>query len=328
MQGLDRTLRQNGSSPRRLIQALWDAQNTGGTTPLSRQTYETIGSILRSCIAENNLHRFYPAGSARLDQIIRRIARTNFQKIALNWNGVSLQLAQVLCKLALYDIILLVDDSSSIRTANPVDGRMAELMFVSSVIADVAALFDDDGIDIEFLNCEGSYKEIRGGRVAGQILNRCGFSGNTRLGYALHRKIHSRFFNRAPQPSPLRMHKPVLVYIITDGEPCGEPREALERQIRRGSDYLRSQGYPADLFRYQIAQVGNDLRSTAYLNELDQRPGLGELIDVTSRYGIEVRQIPRLTPELYLVKLLLGAIDRRFDAMDETRQRLAPGRYY
>ncbi|KAG9070241.1 hypothetical protein KI688_009576 [Linnemannia hyalina] len=258
---LEFRLRKNGSNPQRIIKSLRErpkvnAQNSAEIPP----PRATVNSVLK----------------------------TDFQNIAGHWQGVSAQMAQRLCKLALYDVVLLVDDSSSIRMHNEDDGRLDDLELMASIIAEATALFDDDGIDIEFLN-----------------------------GHALREKVHRRFFRKASSTdTPLKLRKPFLVFIITDGASAGEPEHNLERQIRKASEYLMGEGYSPDFFRYQIVQVGRNRRASEFLQDLKEQLVVEEFVDVTSRYGVEKRQLALMgfepTPELYLVKLLFGAIDGRF----------------
>ncbi|KAF9912501.1 hypothetical protein EC991_010588 [Linnemannia zychae] len=342
---LEKSLRRNNSSSQRVLQTLQNAQASSSNKhpnphhrnrnhdyyQPSQQTIHAIKSHLRSCITENSLESLYsindPSFNSRFHRALHRVLQTNFHKnIALDWKGVNVQLAQVLCKLALYDIILLIDDSSSIQKANHIDGRLEDLEFLVSTIAEVAALFDDDGIDIEFLNSERFHRGVKEGQAVRRILNEVEFLGKTRIGEALHDKIHRRFFHEAAaNGTKLEMQKPVLVFIITDGEPYGEPMDALEFQIRKASRFLQQNGYPTDFISYQIAQVGNDPKASAFLNSLDENRDLGDFIDVTARFEIEAGQLERLgydpTPEVYLIKLLLGAIDQRFDRMNEQQRR-------
>jgi hypothetical protein len=188
---------------------------------------------------------------------------------------------------------------------------------IASILAEVSALFDQDGIDIEFLNNEEKYRGIREGKIASQILHDLEFRGKTKLGHALRQKIHRRFFHKSSSTdSSLKMKKPVLVFIITDGAPAGEPENNLERQIRNAREYLDDEGYPPDFFRYQIVQVGRDQHSSEFLQDLKQRFVVEEFVDVSSRYAVEKKELALMgfepSPELYLIKLLLGAIDDRF----------------
>ena len=70
-----------------------------------------------------------------------------------------------------------------------------------------------------------------------------------------------------------------------------------------------------------LPQVGTDQRAQAFLGQLDNDPEIGNLVDATSYYELEAEEMKRkgvtLTPELWLVKLLVGAIDRTYDEQDE-----------
>lgn len=318
---LESHLRKNGSSPRRIVKALRDAQNSAEMPP-SQSTAKSVKSHLRACINANNLQPLFfnedeNTFNPRASKLIKKILKTDFQNIADNWQGVSVQMAQRLCKLALYDIVLLVDDSSSIRKYNENDGRLDDLETIASILAEVSALFDDDGIDIEFLNNEEKYRGIREGKIASQILHDLEFQGKTKLGQALHQKVYRRFFHKSTSTdSSLKLKKPVLVFIITDGAPSGEPENNLEKQIRKAREYLDDEGYPPDFFRYQIVQVGKNQQSSEFLHDLKQQFSAEEFVDVSSRYAVERKELVMMafepSPELYLVKLLLGAIDGRF----------------
>lgn len=70
-----------------------------------------------------------------------------------------------------------------------------------------------------------------------------------------------------------------------------------------------------------MAQVGTDTRAQAFLAQLDNDPEIGRMVDATSYYELEADEMKKkgvtLTPELWLVKLLVGAIDRSYDEQDE-----------
>ncbi|KAF9411880.1 hypothetical protein BGZ76_005285 [Entomortierella beljakovae] len=301
-------LKENGSSPQQVIKVVRDSNNTGDPTGVEVQNME---AIIRDCIKENTLGGYYD--DDRIAQVVKRVKRTNFENISKNWNGVNIGLARELCKLALYDVVLLVDNSYSIFAA--ADGRLEELIMISSVISEVAALFDDDGIDITFLHNK-THNQIRSGTEAAKVIRSMEKGGGTPLGRTLRNKIINPL-----KSSPGQIPKPVIVFIITDGEPTGEPRGELETAITEGAQFLVSLGYPKDYVSYQIVQVGNDRAATEFLDSLDSNVYLGDYIDVTSRYEIEETQFRRhginLTPEIWLIKLLLGAIDESFDKMDE-----------
>lgn len=128
-----------------------------------------------------------------------------------------------------------------------------------------------------------------------------------------------------------QLQKPVLVIIITDGQPAGEPQGAVFDAIKYASNELSRTPHGKGAISFQFAQVGNDLKAREFLSKLDDEPGIGELIDSTSNFEVEQDEMSRaippvdLTPELWLLKLLLGAIDSSYDTKDEKTKRTGGG---
>lgn len=63
--------------------------------------------------------------------------------------------------------------------------------------------------------------------------------------------------------------------------------------------------------------VGNDQRAQQFLGELDTHPVVGGLVDCISPYEAEQEEMMRksgfnLTPDLYIMKLLMGGIDTSY----------------
>ncbi len=105
------------------------------------------------------------------------------------------------------------------------------------------------------------------------------FRGLTPLGTMLRQHVIDPIvFKEIP-----RFRKPYLVIVITDGQPAGEPRNALEDTIKYTIDTCRRMrpelGHPV---AFEIAQVGNDQKAREFLSELDSNPTVGAYVDCTS----------------------------------------------
>lgn len=137
------------------------------------------------------------------------------------------------------------------------------------------------------------------------------------------------------QPAMQRqLRKPILIITVTDGAPAGEQRLHIVNVISNAVNQLRNTQYGPDALSFQFAQVshglqhvvvkdselivlrqvGNDMGARDFLQELDANPQIGSLIDCTSNYELEADQARQtsgidLSPELWLVKLLLGPVD-------------------
>jgi hypothetical protein len=63
--------------------------------------------------------------------------------------------------------------------------------------------------------------------------------------------------------------------------------------------------------------------ATKFLGTLDNHPIVGSMVDCTSNYENESAEMARanppveLTPDLWIMKLILGAIDPSYDTQDE-----------
>ena len=72
------------------------------------------------------------------------------------------------------------------------------------------------------------------------------------------------------------------------------------------------------------------MKATKFLEELDNHPQIGDLVDCTSNFEIEQDQMMRkgvdLTPQLWLVKLLMGGIDTSYDSKGKSFSSLCQDR--
>ena len=149
----------------------------------------------------------------------------------------------------------------------------------------------------------------------------------------------------------------MLVIIVTDGQPRGEDRYTIVNAISAANQELARTRYGSDAMSFQLgqffslmrddrfeltvftAQVGNDQKARTFLEEIDNHPVIGGLVDVsilppfspartdpsqtTSNYENEADDMAKanppvdLTPELWLVKMMLGGIDSSYDSKDE-----------
>ncbi|KAJ3094784.1 hypothetical protein HDU96_001486, partial [Phlyctochytrium bullatum] len=103
--------------------------------------------------------------------------------------------------------------------------------------------------------------------------------------------------------------------------PIGEDRGMIKRVILDTHARLEQLGLPLKTVAFSFAQCGTDERARAFLGELDNDPDVGKQIDCTSSYELEEAELAEkgvvLTPEMYLVKLCIGAIDESYDEQDE-----------
>lgn len=168
--------------------------------------------------------------------------------------------------------------------------RIDDLKLILQRVAFAATLFDDDGVDIRFMNDEDfpldKLSGIKNEQQVQWILQNKKFKGLTPFGTKLKERVVDSLILpklRARSGPP----KPILVIGITDGQPAGEPANALHSTIQYAVSQaanIPGQGGPLgeNAIAFEIAQVGNDQKATEFLAKLDNDPQLGSMIDCTS----------------------------------------------
>jgi hypothetical protein len=150
-------------------------------------------------------------------------------------------------------------------------------------VAFAATLFDDDGIEIRFMNDDkippNMLSGIRSDQQIEQLMAQKRFNGLTPFGTRLRERVLDPLVVSKIRGNQLQ--KPVLIIGITDGQPSGERADALVEAVRYAhGEASRSLGPGAVAF--QFAQVGNDQQATEFLAKLDNDPTVGNMVDCTS----------------------------------------------
>ncbi|CED84133.1 von willebrand type a domain containing protein [Phaffia rhodozyma] len=278
-----------------------------------------LAQVLQQCIGDQKLHAFYPQGAT--SQIAQRIAHAGvLDRLIAEWR-IPKEIAFDLAKLALFDVAILVDDSGSMAFEENGE-RIVELKLILQKIAFATGLFDQDGVSVRFLNSPVEGNNISNDQQVMGLVAQVQFSGLTPLGTSLDQKVLQPMVLGPARNGSLR--KPMLIISITDGTPAGEAQDCIFKVITQASQQLQQSRYGPDAVSFMFAQVGNDLKARDWLATLDASPVVGGLVDVCSNYESEADEMKRktgvdLSPELWLVKLLLGAIDTNYDSKDESR---------
>ncbi|KAJ5539352.1 hypothetical protein N7513_007684 [Penicillium frequentans] len=296
--------------------------------PPTQQQLGAYRQLLIATIQEKNLQSFYPP--ERLDRLVQSLASNapaKLQNLIHEWN-VPMEVATDVMKLALFDVILYVDDSGSIEFEEK-GLRKDQLRQILGIVATAAATFDEDGISVRFMNSSEKGDGIRSANDVNALVSRVRFSGLTPLGTSLKSKVVDPMIVGPARAG--RLDKPVLVITITDGQPAGEPHSSVNDAIRHAVDETSRTRYGRGAVSFQFSQVGNDQRAREFLGDLDEDPQIGSLIDCTSNFEVEQDEMSRanppvhLTRELWCAKLMLGAIDSSYDTKDEKASGRAGG---
>jgi hypothetical protein len=214
-----------------------------------------------------------------------------------------------------FEIIFLCDDSGSMSTILDDDSkdpfgkkksRWDELCSIVSIVSEISAVLDPNGIDIYFLNrpaVRNIYSSIQV-----QEIFKCPPNGFTPILNALEYILSEKVAVLA--------EKKVLLILVTDGQPTtpqGEPN------ISEFKKWLKNK--PKNLF-LEIVACTDDVETMKYLDKIDNSI---DNLDVVDDFISERKQIKKMrgkdfsfTFGDYIAKILLGSIDPELDELDES----------
>ncbi|KAI5778462.1 hypothetical protein EDC01DRAFT_345840 [Geopyxis carbonaria] len=250
--------------------------------------------------------------------------------------GCTTEIARELQVLVLYDLVMLIDDSSSMHYDQG-GQRKVTLEKTLKTIASVYTHARPQGLNaVRFINGNTGKRNVKRGHVRG-ILKDHEWRGATRIGTQLERKILNDFVYT-------NLKRPLLIMIITDGAVEGE-EDGLLKKVIQGCTAAVNQSLGecgADNVAFHFSRVGNDQGAADLLKKLDDDSEIGDNVDCLPSRLLEPLLFKckiALTPipvdddnsldnldnsdngiKWNLIgKLLLGAIHPDWDYNDETR---------
>lgn len=226
-----------------------------------------------------------------------------------------------------FDTILLVDDSSSM--SGP---RWREAEEALAAIAPICTQYDQNGIDIYFLNHQctatsatgGPYSNVTTAAEVQDIFSSVRPRGSTPVGRRLL-EILTPYLRRVERMQaaqnadgtlrePGLYVKPVNIIAITDGEFTDDAESAIV-QVARLLDRPQVAALPWQV-GIQFFQIGNDESVRRYLQELDDDLGkwcrdekLRDMVDTVPWRG---KRGQGLDAE-GILKCVMGAVSRKYD---------------
>jgi hypothetical protein len=233
---------------------------------------------------------------------------------------VSIVEAAKLRKLKDYDLIVIADDSGSMKTTDAGDNgdmsRWSELGVTLKLIVSLGCCFDEDGIDIYFLNREKltHVKSADDKNLTAALANPP--RGTTPLTKKLAEVVTDR--EDAVKATPELAEKPVLLLIFTDGVPDGNPRgsangaqqfgEALRGVLKGSTTKLK--------FNCQLFACTGKEEDIAWARKLDDELEELDMCDdyITEKgYMDKTGAYSKFTRGDWCMKAMLGSIDPGFD---------------
>ncbi|KAH9443274.1 hypothetical protein Pst134EA_027086 [Puccinia striiformis f. sp. tritici] len=214
----------------------------------------------------------------------------------------------LLCTLKRFKTIFLLDDSASMAS----NGNWAEGIRVLAELVKEALLYDTEGIELKFLNSESHFKSLKSASSLIRKLKTIQPTGDSTPTETKVEEILRPYIQvlEAQKSRQRPLPKPLNLVIITDGIP--DDIDSFISIIRLVSSKLDAGHFPLNQIGIQFVQIGAEKQVSRVLkfldNHLQKRYGI-------SRDMIDTTQFTGLIDKAFVIKCLLGGINRRIDRM-------------
>lgn len=256
-------------------------------------SYDMVDQHVEMLLAWIGERRLRVLGLDRDDvHALVNIAAWRASKLGIEW-GIPLEVLPELLQLGVYDIVLLVDNSGSMRLEEKGE-RLDDLTVISDFLAAVHELFElktpnecdelrqQHSLRFCCTNGRDKMEEVRNRSEMKSLLALETFSGLTRLASGLEEKVLLSLLDKAKSSA---LHRPVVVVVVTDGEVSVEQATALSELLvgtyRTLEENYQSRNVAVEVLSFQFAQVGNGQGAQQFLSRLKLDTRLDRGIDCT-----------------------------------------------
>jgi hypothetical protein len=233
-------------------------------------------------------------------------------------------------QLASFDTVFVIDDTGSMQMASDsakagtenAETRWDVLTRSMQYIGNIAAEYDEDGVDIRFLKSTNlNHSHIKSGQEVLNLLAQVDLEkgvGGTKFATILAHILgpyvarYEKYFEAMTRQEQADMVKPLNIIVLTDGK-SDDPKATKKTIINMGMR-LDKIGAPLEQVGIQFLQVGDDQEAAKWLRSLDD--------ELEAEYGIRdvsltlnrlINMFDSLPVLLYLIILNAHIIEQYVD---------------
>ncbi|KAL2184044.1 hypothetical protein L209DRAFT_757383 [Thermothelomyces heterothallicus CBS 203.75] len=275
-------------------------------TPEATQEREINKQLdqLSNEIKESNLSKFTGMDDRFFDTLVEK---TKALRKDINTDLGQPENLSDMINLALYKPVLYCDDSGSMRGA----GYECQRKMVKRICSVTTKLVPEGvGVDLHLINHSQDYVDLREEEID-EKLGTISPDGDTKIGTNLEKKILLPFVYKPLESGGLK--RPLLISIITDGDPTQEHRDTLKNAILNCKERLDKYNYPTYTVVFQISQIGDSEAAKSFLLGLSNDDELSDTLMVTTDRLDDIFETQRNNEralEVWLLKTLVEPIYR------------------
>jgi hypothetical protein len=280
--------------------------------------------VMAYAVPENHVYVVNAQGQQNVQQSVQNnFNMPEFTSFVREYE-ISNEYAIKLRQLEGYDIVFICDDSGSMKTKvttpntkkfdDVMTTRWDEMKNIVSTVTKLSMILDDDGIDLYFLNREPLMGVTSQEQL--DIIFTVPPSGYTPILKTLKQVIKDK--------SRALAEKKLLIILATDGQPTSENGSNADSngvtETEKLYDFLATGRNPQNKIHTTILACTDDDSIMEYLENWDSTLVNFDLVDdyYSERNRIQEAQGKsyRFTFGDYIVKILLGSIDKTLDSLD------------
>ncbi|KAI0117456.1 ankyrin [Daldinia grandis] len=222
---------------------------------------EEYKSDITSFISNNRMGEFFRNDDPFLETLVEKAA-----KLKANPPDSTLKSdkdIRDLIKVSLYQQAILCDDSASMSIGNRIKAQQQLVKRITKFATYIIP--DEDGVELRFINSSASGNSLREADVE-TIMASMQPTGEKDIGTTLIAKIlRPLVYDKLENKELMR---PLLVSIITDGQPGREASDTLRNAIIGCGKKLIQAGYEPEAVLFQVSRIGNSKASKKFFDGL------------------------------------------------------------
>ncbi|KAF7790149.1 hypothetical protein EIP86_001101 [Pleurotus ostreatoroseus] len=233
---------------------------------------------LNAFVEDCGLEKFFPAESTFMQALTKKAAALRNDSSTTLGSPMNIDR---LTYLSLYQLVIYCDDSASMAVHNRFDSQRELVKRIARIATRIVP--DTYGVELRFINatlpatsCALSAAQVD------QVVAAVRPSSGSKLGTGLRNKILKPLVYDVLADPARRFERPLLVTVITDGQPDPEPLSTFKDAIVECRRKLVNAGYEPNAVMFSISRIGDDPRAKEFLRELQGNVEIEDVLYCTT----------------------------------------------
>ncbi|KAI0393160.1 hypothetical protein F5Y17DRAFT_459155 [Xylariaceae sp. FL0594] len=244
-------------------------------------TVEDFQKNINTYVEDTGIGEFFEGNPQFLQEVAEKAARLKEDE-----NNLLTEEHQIkdLTTLALHHTIIFADDSRSMghQGGQRLESQKELILRMARIATKLTP--DGTGVELNFINNNNPHHNLDEDGIKA-VLDRMTvhtLKSGTPIGTRLRQNVLQPHVYDKLQAG-IRLQRPLLILIITDGWPTGERSDRLHQEIGACISALANAGYDPEVVRFGVNQIGNERAAREFLDGLAAARELDRVLHVTAK---------------------------------------------